>query len=161
MPDTVLAFLATFGVSMVPVLELRAGIPLGVALGLPPAVATAAGILGNIAQIQMALVTVAMARRYGDRIPRLRRWLERTERQVAVHSRLLNRYGWIGLALFVLLPLPATGVWGGAVLSCLLQLRAGPTWLGLGTGIALSGILFGLGVTGALSGLEWLGILHR
>ena len=40
--------LMTFGVAMVPVLELRGAIPLGVAAGLPPAVACGTAILGNL-----------------------------------------------------------------------------------------------------------------
>lgn len=156
MADSILAVLATVGVSMVPVLELRAGIPLGLLLGLPPAVATAAAIFGNILQIQAALAVVAAVRRYGGRFTGLARWLERVERRATHHASLLNRYGWIGLAAFVLLPLPGTGVWGGVVLARLLQLGAGVTWLGLGIGVALSGLFFGLGWGGVLAGLGFL-----
>lgn len=153
--DVLIALLATAGVSMVPALELRAGIPLGLALGLPPAVATAASVLGNLVQIQVAMAVVRAARRYGDRFPQVARWLAKVERQALPHAPLLSRYGWIGLALFVLLPLPGTGVWGGAVLAHLLRLNPAATWLGLGTGVALSGAVMGLGWAGVLSGFRY------
>ena len=41
-------FLLTMLVSMVPVIELRGGLPFGVALGLPPIEALLASILGNL-----------------------------------------------------------------------------------------------------------------
>lgn len=52
---------------------------------------------------------------------------------------------------FVLLPLPGTGVWGGAVLARLLSLHIATVWLGLSSGVALSGVLWALGATGVFT----------
>lgn len=154
--DETLAMLATLAVSMVPLLELRAGIPLGVALGLPTHTATALGITGNILQIQIAVIAVAWGYRQCARLPRVARWLEKTEAQVTRHHSLIRNWGWLGLAAFVLLPLPGTGVWGGVLLSRLLGVGAASVWAGLSLGIAASGLLFGLGTHGAFSLLAWL-----
>ncbi|HYF91906.1 MAG TPA: small multi-drug export protein [Symbiobacteriaceae bacterium] len=151
-----LSMLATLAVSMVPILELRAGIPLGVALGLPTGVATALGIIGNILQIQVAVIAVAWGYRQCARLPRVQRWLDKTEAQIIRHKGLIRRWGWLGLVAFVLLPLPGTGVWGGVVLSRLLGLAAAPIWLGLSVGIVISGLLFGLGTHGVVAVVTWL-----
>lgn len=153
--NPVMQGLATVAVSMIPMLELRAGIPLGVALGLPTHTATGLGILGNLLQIQIAVMAVAWAYRRCARLPRVRRWLERTEGQIERYRPLIRRWGWLGLTAFVLLPLPGTGVWGGVVLSRLLGLGAAPLWLGLSAGIAASGLLLGLGTHGVVSLLGW------
>lgn len=142
--------LLTFGASLVPGLELRAGIPTGVALGLPIPVAVAVSVIGNMLQIVMALYLIELTYRNASRFPRIQRWLKQTEEQVGRHRTLIRRYGWIGLAAFVLLPLPGTGAWGGAVLARLLQVSAVGVWLGLSLGIALSGVLVGAAVHGGL-----------
>ena len=48
--------LMTFGVAMVPVLELRGAIPMGIAAGLHPAVACAAAIAGNLAPAPLIIL---------------------------------------------------------------------------------------------------------
>lgn len=136
---------------MVPLLELRAGIPLGVALGLPTGVATLTAILGNLTQVPLARWIVALAYRFAARFAIADRWLKKTEAQTQRYASWIRRWGWLGLAVFVLLPLPGTGVWGGVVLSRLLGLGAGSIWLGLSLGVAVSGAIFGLGTHGALS----------
>lgn len=146
MTDLLGKVLLTFGTSLVPGLELRAGIPAGVALGLPIPVAVAVSVLGNVLQIFVALYLIEWAYRRAVRFPRIQRWLKHTEKQVARHKTLIQRYGWIGLAVFVLLPLPGTGAWGGAALSRLLQVSAVGVWLGLSLGIVLSGLLVGAAV---------------
>lgn len=141
----------TFVASLVPGLELRAGIPTGVVLGLPIPVAVVVSVAGNILQIVMALYLIEWVYRHATRFPRIERWLKQTEELVVRHRSLIQRYGWIGLAAFVLLPLPGTGAWGGAVLARLLQVSVAGVWLGLSLGIALSGVLVGVAVHGALT----------
>ena len=53
--------LLTFLTAMVPVLELRGAIPVGVAAGLPPAAACAAAILGNMVPVPFILLLVRRA----------------------------------------------------------------------------------------------------
>jgi len=143
--------LVAFAASLVPGLELRAGIPTGVALGLPTPVAVIVSVFGNVLQILAALYLIERAYRYAERFPRVHAWLTKTENQVKRHRHLITRFGWIGIALFVLLPLPGTGVWGGAVLARLLRLSVTGIWLGLSTGIAVSGVLVGAAVHGAFT----------
>lgn len=143
--------LLTVLVALVPMLELRAAIPLGIALGLPPTLATLLGILGNLLQIQVAIACIRWAYRYCSRHPRINRWLSGTEAKVNRYQSLIRKWGWAGLAAFVLLPLPGTGVWGGVVLARLIGLPAAGLWMGLTLGIAASGALFGLGTSGAFA----------
>lgn len=46
----------TFVTAMVPVVELRGAIPVGVAAGLPPAAACAAAILGNLLPVPLIML---------------------------------------------------------------------------------------------------------
>ena len=55
--------LLTFATAMVPVLELRGAIPVGVAAGLSPAAACVAAILGNMVPVPFILLLI---RRFFD-----------------------------------------------------------------------------------------------
>lgn len=50
--------LLTFATAMVPVLELRGAIPVGVAAGLSPAAACAAAILGNMVPVPFIMLLI-------------------------------------------------------------------------------------------------------
>lgn len=141
----------TFAASLIPGLELRVGIPTGLAMGLPTLAAIAIATLGNTLQVPIAIKLVDWAYRNSTRYPRVRTWLAKTEAKMQRHHALIRRWGWIGLAAFVILPLPATGVFGGVVLSRLLQMPLAGVWAGISLGIALSGALFGLGAHGIFS----------
>ena len=74
------AILLTFGTAMVPVLELRGAIPVGVAAGLSPAVACVVSVLGNMVPVPFIMLLIRRifdwlrgTRLFGPRID----WLER------------------------------------------------------------------------------------
>ena len=103
--------LLTFTTAMVPVVELRGAIPLGIAAGLPPALACAAAILGNLVP---APLIILLARRVADFLrgtrffgPRID-WLER---RAHLKGRLVRKYRLLGLVILVGIPLPGTGAW--------------------------------------------------
>ena len=52
------AILLTFGTAMVPVLELRGAIPVGVAAGLSPGVACVTAILGNLVPVPFIMLLI-------------------------------------------------------------------------------------------------------
>lgn len=155
MDNALWAMLMTFATSLIPSLELRAGIPVGLALGLPVATATLVAVVGNLVHIPVALRMVDWAYRNAGRTPTLQRWLAKTEGRIDRYRPLIRKYGWLGLTAFVLLPLPATGVWGGVVLSRLLQVPAGGVLAGVGVGIAFSGVMVGAGLQGAFNLFKW------
>lgn len=145
------AVLLTLGVSAVPGLEMRTGIPLGVVMGLPAGVAAAAGIVGNVLQIPVALWTVDAAHRLLDRAPAVHRWFARMEEQAQRYAALVRRWGWLGMSLFLLIPLPVTGVWSGVVMAKVVRLRGWALWVGLALGLIILGVVYGLLTTGALA----------
>ena len=103
-------FLATVLISMLPVIELRGGLPAGVAMGLPLREAFFAALLGNLLPVPFIIL---FARRgfawVRAHIPRLGRWVDRIERKAWSKSDKVVRYQAWGLLLFVAVPLPGTG----------------------------------------------------
>ena len=51
-------FLLTMLISMIPVVELRGGVPAGVAMGLPLPLALLAGILGNMLPVPFVILFI-------------------------------------------------------------------------------------------------------
>ena len=115
-------FLATVLISMLPVIELRGGLPAGVAMGLPLREAFFAALLGNLLPVPFIIL---FARRgfawVRAHIPRLGRWVDRIERKAWSKSDKVVRYQAWGLLLFVAVPLPGTGAWTGALIAALLN----------------------------------------
>ena len=143
--------LMTFATAMVPVIELRGAIPVGIAAGLPPAVACVTAILGNLLPVPFIMLLVRRifdwlrdTRFFGPKIA----WLER---RAHLKGRLVRKYRLLGLVILVGIPLPGTGAWTGALVAALLDIR-------LRT--ALPAILLGLLIAGGITTAVTLGVVH-
>ncbi len=145
-----LGIFATFGASLVPGLDLRIGIPVGAALGVPVGWAAAAATVGNVLQIGLIAALVDLVYTRAARWPKLHAWLKRAEGQAQRYERWIRRYGWLGLLLFVIVPLPGTGVVGGVVLARLLRMPAMTMWTAISVAVTLTGLVFGLGAHGTM-----------
>ena len=117
------ALFATFFVSMLPVIELRGGIPFGVGLGLTVWQSFAVALLGNII---VGLVIIAL-------LKPILAGLQKTKSFNRVSQRISQKFEtkagkikqsnkiWAVIA-FVGVPLPLTGVWTGAAVAVFLGL---------------------------------------
>ncbi|MGM9619547.1 MAG: COG2426 family protein [Oscillospiraceae bacterium] len=117
-------FLLTMLVSMTPVLELRGGLPFGVALGLPVPAAFLAALIGNMLPVPLIILFARQVFRWIRRnVPRLGGWVDRLEKKAWEKGGKVLRYQAWGLLFFVALPLPGTGAWTGALIAALLDMR--------------------------------------
>lgn len=132
--------LFTMLVSMVPVVELRGGIPFGVALGLPYYLAFPAAVVGNILPTPFIIVYIrkifAWVRRSA---PRLNGLVDRLERKAHLKGRKMSRYQYLGLWLFVAVPLPGTGAWTGSLAAAFLDMRLKKAMPALVLGVLTAG----------------------
>ena len=111
-------------VSMIPVIELRGGIPFGVALGLPYWLAFPAAVIGNIIPAPFIIVYIRRIflwmRRY---MPRLNSLVDKLEQKAHLKGQKVSRYQYLGLWIFVAIPLPGTGAWTGSLAAAFLDMR--------------------------------------
>jgi len=129
--------LAVVLASASPISELRGGIPLGIALGLPPAEVFALSVGTNILVFFPArAVLVLFYRSILRRLPLFERYLQRVRQR---GSPKVEKYGLLGLALFVGIPLPFTGAYTGTVLSWLLAMDVKRSFAGVVTGVMFAG----------------------
>lgn len=115
--------LLTFLVSMVPVVELRGGIPFGTALGLDPVSAAAAAVLGNLVPVPFIILFIRHIFDWLRRYEKPRALVEKFEKKAHLKSKNVIKYQTFGLCLFVALPLPGTGAWTGALIAAILDMR--------------------------------------
>ena len=116
--------LFTMLVSMVPIIELRGGLPFGVALGLPYHLAFPAAVIGNIIPAPFIIVYIRriflMMRKY---MPRLNNLVDSLEKKAHLKGKQMQKYQYLGLWLFVAIPLPGTGAWTGSLAAAFLDMR--------------------------------------
>lgn len=144
-------FLFTALVSMLPVVELRGGIPFGVAAGLPLPLAVLAAVLGNMLPIPFLILFTRRAFQWLRlRIPRLGRLVTRLEQRAESKKDLVLRYKFWGLLILVAIPLPGTGAWTGALVAVVMDLRIKS---------ALPAIFGGVVIAAAIVALLTLGII--
>lgn len=135
------AALLTFFVSMVPVLELRGAIPMGVAGGLSPLAAMLIAIVGNLVPIPFLIIFTRRVFSWLKTKNFVRHWVERLEDRAAKKSQVVLRYASIGLCILVAVPLPGTGAWTGALVAAVLDLRLKKAMPAISLGVVIAGFI--------------------
>lgn len=134
--------IATFGISMLPVIELRGGIPVGVELGLNPWLAFLVAMLGNLAPIPFILLLLDkilewMKTRAGF-LGKTANWLER---KAYKNQETIEKYKALGLIILVAIPFPGTGAWTGALVATVLRINRKTAFPCIVTGVIIAGIV--------------------
>ncbi|MBQ6807692.1 MAG: small multi-drug export protein [Firmicutes bacterium] len=137
--------------SMLPVTELRGAIPLGVLWGLKPVICYFWAVTGNFIPVIPLLLGLKLLFRCILRRPRWQGIVSHLNRHTAGNQEKVRRYGMLGLTLLVAVPLPGTGVWTGALVAALLNLRFRSALLAITLGELIAGILVCLVVRSAIA----------
>ena len=132
----------TMLVSMIPIIELRGGIPFGVALGLPYYLAFPFAVVGNILPAPFIIVYIRkiflMMRRY---IPKLNGMVDKLEQKAHLKGQKVSKYKYLGLWLFVAIPLPGTGAWTGSLAAAFLDMRLRKAFPAVVLGVITAGCI--------------------
>lgn len=126
---------------MVPVLELRGAIPVGVAGGLPVLTAMLIAIVGNLVPIPILIV---FTRRVFDWLKtkgKIQTLVEKLEAKAEAKSEIVHKYEWWGLCILVAIPLPGTGAWTGALVAAVLGMRLKRAMPAIAVGVLIAGII--------------------
>jgi uncharacterized membrane protein len=144
--------LITFIVSMVPVIELRGAIPIGVGLGMSPLAALCVSIAGNLIPVPFIILFIRRIfewmKKKSDRLGRI---AEKFEKRAETKKGTIEKYKFWGLLLFVAIPLPGTGAWTGSLIAGMLNMRLEDALPAVIIGVLIAGIL----MTGITLGFEF------
>lgn len=117
-------FISTFFISMIPIVELRAGLPYGIALGLDYPLALTAAVMGNLFPVPFIILFIRKVFSFLRKFfPGIDSFISSIEKKGRSKSEYVAKYGPIGLCILVAIPLPGTGAWTGALVAALLDLR--------------------------------------
>lgn len=121
---TIGKIVATFVLSMMPVGELRIGLPYGIALGLELHIALTAALLGNMLPVPFIIVYIRRIFLWiRAHLKWLDDWITGLEAKASSKGELVEKYGPIALLAFVAIPIPGTGAWTGALVAAILNIR--------------------------------------
>lgn len=129
-------------ISLVPIVELRGGIPFGVALGLTHWQAFLAAVVGNIIPLPFIVVYIRRVFQWMRRhLPVLDHIVNQLERKAHLKGRVVSKYKYLGLMIFVSIPLPGTGGWTGALAAAFLDMPLRRALPPIALGVLIAGFL--------------------
>lgn len=116
--------LITFIMSMIPVVELRGAIPVGVGYGLDLWVSIVLSIVGNMVPVPFIILFIRQIFKWMRKVnKKFAAIVDKMEAKAAKHQDKVTKYGFWGLFILVVIPLPGTGAWTGALVAAMLELR--------------------------------------
>ncbi|HIR86312.1 MAG TPA: small multi-drug export protein [Candidatus Limivicinus faecipullorum] len=137
---------------MLPIVELRAGLPYGIALGLDYPLALTAALVGNM--IPVPFIVVYIRRIFvwlRAHFAKMDSFITKLEKKAHLKGETVRKYGPLGLLIFVAIPLPGTGAWTGALIAALLDMRLKS---------AVPSIFMGVCIAATIMTLLTFGVIH-
>lgn len=139
---TIGQIVATFLVSMVPIIELRGAIPIGVGYGLPYWVAVVVSVIGNIVPVPFIILFIRkifmLMRKLSEKLDAL---VTKLEKRAESKSDVVQKYAFWGLFILVAIPLPGTGAWTGALVAAMLDMRLKRAFPAIALGVIAAAII--------------------
>ena len=153
-------YLLVFIVSMLPVIELRGAIPMGLGLGLPVLPTYLVCVVGNMLPVPFIYLFARKVLIWGYHKPLIgplcRFFIVKGEKGGRALEAKAGRGLVLALLLFVGIPLPGTGAWTGTLAASILDMKFKDVLVACMGGVLLAGVIMGLasaGLLGVFSGL--------
>lgn len=159
MTQELLNILLTFGMAMLPILEVRGAIPFGIGvLGMSTIQAFLWAVLGNITIVAILLTFLDPVTKFLMKHSKwfnnfLTKLFHKTRHK---HSLRFNELGAIFLITFVAIPLPVTGAWTGSLLAYLFGVRFWPALILISIGIIGAATLISVGFESIAAIINWM-----
>lgn len=143
-------YLWVFIVSMLPVVELRGAIPIGVGMDLPIVPTYIAAIIGNMIPVPFLILFSKRILLFLSKREKIGPFFQKIIDRSSEKAEKFGKYELLALFAFVAIPLPGTGAWTGSIIAAFLQLRVLPAFGVICAGICTAGIIMMLASQGLL-----------
>ena len=142
-------YLLIFLVSMVPLIELRGGVPIAVGMGLDYFPSLIVCVIANMIPVPIIYFFARKVLEWGRDKKYIGKFFTYCiEKGEHGGQRLIQRAGkgglFLALMLFVGIPLPGTGAWTGTLAASFLNMGIKATTLSVSLGVILAGIIMGI-----------------
>ena len=144
-----------FLILMCPILELRGGLIAASLLEMNPWISYVICIIGNIIPIPLILWLINkilnfMRKSKNKRLNGIVKWLDK---KVDKHKGQIEKFGYLGLVLFVGIPLPGTGAWTGCLIASVLEMDRKKSFIAALIGVFIASVIMMLVSFGLLSNI--------
>ena len=147
-----LKYIITFILGMMPIIEIRGAIPVGVGMGLSYFEAFLVGFIGNIIPIYFIVKYIGPVFDFLERFKIFRiiiEWVKNKATNKIKENKRLQNCTALGLFLFVAIPVPGTGAWVGSLIANMLGMPIKKAVVPLVLGVITAGIII-LTATGSV-----------
>ena len=147
-------YLITLVIGMVPIIELRGAIPIGVGMGLSYFESFICSFIGNIIPIYFIVKYIRPLFNFFGRWKPFKiiiDWATKKATNKIEESEKLQNFTALGLFLFVAVPIPGTGAWVGSLIANFLNLPPKKAIPPIVAGVLVAGIIV-LAITAAANG---------
>ncbi|MBO8434692.1 MAG: small multi-drug export protein [Tyzzerella sp.] len=141
-----------FIVSLLPILELRGGILAGYLLGLDFVPTFLISFVGNMLPIPFILYFIQFIFKVLKNTP-MKKFVLWCEKKAESKSETIRKYAYLGILIFVGIPLPGTGAWTGALIASMLKMDPKKTLPAVALGVLLAGIIVSIFSFGLLNAI--------
>ena len=139
-------------ITVMPTIELRGSIPFGFAAGLDPILVIISCIAFNILLIPALFVLLNLIFDGLEEVPIIGKWFEKKLGKIHRKAgKYVDKYGYLGLALFVAIPLPGSGVYTGSLAAFLLSMEHKKAMIAIAVGVLIAGIIVSLASLGVVN----------
>lgn len=128
-------------ISMLPLIELRGAIPVGVMLGLPVTETFLLAMLGNMLPVPFLLLLLGPLRKAANHWPLVGPILSWAEERAMKRRGPIERRGFWSLLVFVGIPLPGTGAWTGTLIAVIVEMNFWRSLAAIAAGVLMAGLL--------------------
>jgi uncharacterized membrane protein len=129
---------------MLPIVELRGAIPVGMVAGMLPWEAFAVAVIGNMLPIPIILLFLRKVLKWLRRFPRFARLVDKLEAKGSKSAEKIRKYEKWGLLIFVAIPLPGTGAWTGSLAAAMLDMKLKDALIYIFGGVVVAGVIITL-----------------
>ncbi|MBE6538376.1 MAG: small multi-drug export protein [Ruminococcaceae bacterium] len=146
--------LCVFICSMIPIIELRGAIPLGAGFGMGLFETYILSVIGNILPVPFILLFIRVVLDFMKKVKGLKKIALWVEAKADKHKGRIEKYAYVGLFLFVAIPLPGTGAWTGSLIAALMKMKFWKSFLWVVLGVLAAGVIMSVisfGIAGAVS----------
>ena len=142
-------FFFCFLVSMIPLIELRGGVPIAVGLGLPYWEALLVCVIGNMLPVPVIYLFARKVLLWGRDKKYIGKFfsycIEKGEHGGQKLRARAGRNGlFLALFLFVGIPIPGTGAWTGTLAASFLNMGIKSTSVAVSLGVVTAGMIMGI-----------------
>ena len=138
-------------ISMLPIIELRGAIPVGVLLGMPPIESFLISVVGNLIPIPFVILLGRPIFNWLKKTKLFAGLMEKLEKRVEKKADSVMKKAALGLYIFVAIPLPGTGAWTGALIASMFDMRFKYALPAIVLGVLTAGIIMTVGSYGISS----------